>query len=112
MNNVQTRQNSLQGEIFTHCVMCGVKMLKEDCTKKGEEKISVEGYDENDLGKVLTQGVTIDVLIKHFSEEKLSDDLVRQLSKIEEDMLFLKEIDIQYDMSTMEVTTLIDKLIK
>ena len=29
-------------------------MLKEDCTKKGEEKISVEGYDENDLGKVLT----------------------------------------------------------
>ena len=50
------------------------------------------------------------MLIKHFSEEKLSDH--KKLSKIEEDMLFLKEIDSQYDMSTMEVTTLIDKLIK
>lgn len=110
MTNVQTRQNSLQGGIFTHCVMCGVKILKEDCTKKSEERISVKGYDENNLGKVLTQGVTIDVLIKHFSEEKLSDH--KKLSKIEEDMLFLKEIDSQYDMSTMEVTTLIDKLIK
>ena len=48
---------------------------------------------------ILTLGVTIDVFFKRFGEEKLSHD--KKLSKIEEDMLLLKEIDIQYDISTM-----------
>ena len=54
------------------------------------------------IQKVLTLGVSIDVLIKHFAEEKLSDD--KKLSKIEEDMLLLKEVNIQYNISIMEVT--------
>ena len=74
------------GRIFADCVMCGVKMLKEDCTKnaklsnildctkKCEGRINVKGYDKNDLEKVFTLSVTIDVLIKYFGEEKLSDD--------------------------------------
>ena len=47
-------------------------------------------------------GVSIDVLIKRFAEEKLLDD--KKLSKIEEDMLLLKEVNIQYNISIMEVT--------
>ena len=47
-------------------------------------------------------GVSIDVLIKRFAEEKLLDD--KKLSKIEEDMLLLKEVNIQYKISIMEVT--------
>ena len=47
-------------------------------------------------------GVSIDVLIKCFAEEKLLDD--KKLSKIEEDMLLLKEVNIQYNISIMEVT--------
>ena len=35
--------------IFADCGMCGVKMLKEDCTKNCEGRINVKGYDENDL---------------------------------------------------------------
>ena len=50
----------------------------------------------------MTVGVSIDVLIKHFAEEKLLDD--KKLSKIEEDMLLLKEVNIQYNISIMEVT--------
>ena len=48
---------------------------------------------------ILTLGVTIDVFFKRFGEEKLSHD--KKLSKIEEDMLLLKEIDIQYNISTL-----------
>ena len=47
-------------------------------------------------------GVSIDVLIKRFAEEKLLDD--KKLSKIEEVMLLLKEVNIQYNISIMEVT--------
>lgn len=54
------------------------------------------------IQKVLTVGVSIDVLIKRFAEEKLLDD--KKLSKIEEDMLLLKEVNIQYNISIMEVT--------
>ena len=50
----------------------------------------------------MTVGVSIDVLIKRFAEEKLLDD--KKLSKIEEDMLLLKEVNIQYNISIMEVT--------
>ena len=49
----------------------------------------------------MTVGVSIDVLIKRFAEEKLLDD--KKLSKIEEDMLLLKEVNIQYNISIMEV---------
>ena len=56
---------------------------------------------------MLALGVAIDVLIKQFGAEKFSDD--KKLSKIEEDLLLLKEIDIQYNISTMKVT-LIDQL--
>ena len=56
---------------------------------------------------MLALGVAMDVLIKHFGAEKFSDD--KKLSKIEEDLLLLKEIDIQYNISTMKVT-LIDQL--
>ena len=56
---------------------------------------------------MLDLGVAMDVLIKHFGAEKFSDD--KKLSKIEEDLLLLKEIDIQYNISTMKVT-LIDQL--
>ena len=56
---------------------------------------------------MLALGVAIDVLIKHFGAEKFSDD--KKLSKIEEDLLLLKEIDIRYNISTMKVT-LIDQL--
>ena len=69
----------------------------------------MKGYYKNDSEKVLTLGITIDVLIKDFGEGKLSDD--KKLSKMEEDMLLLNEIDIQYIMSTMEIN-LIDQLIK
>ena len=69
----------------------------------------MKGYYKNDSEKVLTPGITIDVLIKDFGEGKLSDD--KKLSKMEEDMLLLNEIDIQYIMSTMEIN-LIDQLIK
>ena len=69
----------------------------------------MKGYYKNDSEKVLTLGITIGVLIKDFSEGKLSDD--KKLSKMEEDMLLLNEIDIQYIMSTMEIN-LIDQLIK
>ena len=50
----------------------------------------------------MTVGVSIDVLIKRFAEEKLLDD--KKLSKIEEDTLLLKEVNIQYNISIMEVT--------
>ena len=50
----------------------------------------------------MTVGVSIDVLIKRFAEEKLLDD--KKLSKIEEVMLLLKEVNIQYNISIMEVT--------
>ena len=73
--------------------MCGVKLLKEDLTKKFEVWINVKGYDKNSLEKVLTLVVTIDVLIKNFGEEKLSDD--KKLSKIEADIFLLREIKIQ-----------------
>ena len=66
-------------------------------------------YDKKHLQKVLIPSVTIDVLIKHFGEEMLWFD--KKLSNIKEDMLLLKEIDIQYNISTIEVT-LIDQLIK
>ena len=56
---------------------------------------------------MLALGVATDVLIKHFGAEKFSDD--KKLSKIEEDLLLLKEIDIQYNISTTKVT-LIDQL--
>ena len=56
---------------------------------------------------MLALGVAIDVLIKHFGAEKFSDD--KKFSKIEEDLLLLKEIDIRYNISTMKVT-LIDQL--
>ena len=56
---------------------------------------------------MLALGVAIDVLIKHFGAEKFSDD--KKLSKKEKDLLLLKEIDIQYNISTMKVT-LIDQL--
>ena len=49
---------------------------------------------------MLTPDATIDVLIKHFGEEKLSHD--KKLSKIKEHMLFLKEIDIQYNTSMIK----------
>ena len=42
---------------------------------------------------MLTLVVTIDVLIKNFGEEKLSDD--KKLSKIEADIFLLREINIQ-----------------
>ena len=73
--------------------MCGVKLLKEDLTKKFEVWINVKGYDKNSLEKVLTLVVTIDVLIKNFGEEKLSAD--KKLSKIEADIFLLREIKIQ-----------------
>lgn len=73
--------------------MCCVKLLKEDLTKKFEVWINVKGYDKNSLEKVLTLVVTIDVLIKNFGEEKLSDD--KKLSKIEADIFLLREINIQ-----------------
>ena len=60
--------------IFTYCVMWSVKMLKEDSIKKCEGRVNVKRFDENDLEKVLTLGVTIDVLIKHFGEENISDE--------------------------------------
>lgn len=69
----------------------------------------MKGYYKNDSEKVLTLGITIGVLIKDFSEGKLSDD--KKLSKMEEDMLLLNEIDVQYIMSTMEIN-LIDQLIQ
>lgn len=72
--------------------MCRVKMLNEDYTKKCEGRINVKGYEENDLEKVLILGGTIDELTKRFGEEKVSDD--NKLSKVEEDMLLLKQIDI------------------
>lgn len=97
------------GEIFVGCVMCDVEILKRDCTRKWEGSINMKGYYKNDSEKVLTLGITIDVLIKDFGEGKLSDD--KKLSKMEEDMLLLNEIDIQYIMSTMEIN-LIDQLIK
>lgn len=97
------------GEIFVGCVMCDVKMLKKDCTRKWEGRINMKGYYKNDSEKVLTLGITIGVLIKDFSEGKLSDD--KKLSKMEEDMLLLNEIDVQYIMSTMEIN-LIDQLIQ
>lgn len=59
--------------------------------------------------KVLILSVTIDVLIKHVGKKMLWFD--KKLSKIKEDELLLKEIDIQYNISTIEVT-LIDQLIK
>ena len=49
---------------------------------------------------MLTLDATIDVLIKHFGQEKLSHD--KKLSKIKEHMLFLKEIDIQYNISMIK----------
>ena len=73
--------------------MCGAKLLKEDLTKKFEVWINVKGYDKNSLEKVLTLVVTIDVLIKNFGEEQLSDD--KKLSKIEADVFLLREIKIQ-----------------
>ena len=69
----------------------------------------MKGYYKNESEKVLTLGITIGVLIKDFSEGKLSDD--KKLSKMEEDMLLLNEIDVQYIMSTMEIN-LIDQLIQ
>ena len=66
-------------------------------------------YDKKNLQKVLILSVTIDVLIKHVGEKMLWFD--KKLSKIKEDKLLLKEIDIQYNISTIEVT-LIDQLIK
>lgn len=69
----------------------------------------MKGYYKTDSEKVLTLGITIDVLIKDFGEGKLSDD--KKLSKMDEDMLLLNEIDIQYIMSTMEIN-LIDQLVK
>ena len=66
-------------------------------------------YDKKILQKVLILSVTIDVLIKHVGEKMLWFD--KKLSKIKEDKLLLKEIDIQYNISTIEVT-LIDQLIK
>ena len=51
----------------------------------------MKGYDKNyfeKVLKVLAVSVTIDVLIKHFGVEKLSDD--KKLSKMEEDILSLK----------------------
>lgn len=69
----------------------------------------MKGYYKNDSEKVLTLGITIGVLIKDFSEGKLSDD--KKLSKMEEDMLLLNEIDVQYILSTMEIN-LIDQLIQ
>ena len=62
------------GEIFVGCVMCDVKMLKKDCTRKWERSINMKGYYKNDSEKVLTLGITIGVLIKDFGEGKLSDD--------------------------------------
>lgn len=97
------------GEIFVGCVVCDVKMLKKDCTRKWEGSINMKGYYKTDSEKVLTLGITIDVLIKDFGEGKLSDD--KKLSKMDEDMLLLNEIDIQYIMSTMEIN-LIDQLVK
>ena len=64
-------------------------MLKEDFTKKCEKRINVKGCDENDLETLLTLGVTIDMLMKHFNAEKLTDE--KKLSKIEEDMLLPKK---------------------
>ena len=92
------------GRIFTDCLMCRVKVLKEDCTKKCEGRNNVKGHVKNDLEKLLILGVTIDVLIKHFGKEKLSDE--KKLSKVEEFMLLLKVINIQYNISTMEVTSI------
>ena len=85
-------------------------MCKQGRTwKTCEGRIYLKEYHKNDLEKVLTLGVTIDVLMKHFGEEKLSHD--KKPSKIEENILLLKEIDIQYSISTVEVT-LNDQLIK
>ena len=64
-------------------------------------------YVKNNLEKVLLW-VIIDVLTKHFGEEKLSDH--KTLSKTEKDMLLLKEIDIQYNIKNGGY--LIDQLIK
>ena len=51
----------------------------------------MKGYDKNyfeKVLKVLAVSFTIDVLIKHFGVEKLSDD--KKLSKMEEDILSQK----------------------
>ena len=92
------------GGKFADCVLCNAKMLKEDCLKKCEGRLNVKGYDENDLRRNMILSVTIDVLIKLFGEEWLSDE--KKIESIGEQMLLFKNIDIHYNFSTMEVTTI------
>lgn len=96
------------GGMFADCVICGAKMLKEDCVKKCEGKVNVKGFDENELEKKITLGINIDVLINLFGEGNISED-DEKLQKIGEHLLLLRDIDISYNISTMEVT-LVDKL--